>query len=453
MTMDLDLPTEGQVALAEFGTEGVDITERKDGGVIKVVKRPGIAGETPMIGDKVSIHYTGRLLTGKVFDCSRKCKESFTFNVGKGQVLKAWDIGVLTMQSGELCTLLCRPEYAYGSSGNPDKIPPDSLVLFEVELLKFEGEKLTEDAGIVRRIKVKGEGFTSPNDGATVDIHLVGSCDGRVFDCRDVRFVISDFEDNNIPVGVDRAMDKMQKGECCILYLKPKYGFGSHGKPEFKIGPDKDLVYEVTLKDFKKAKEFWELDLQEKLNLAPEIKQKGNQHCKVGQYYSASIQYQRIVTWLEMECGIGPEQQQRIRDFVMTAHLNLALCFLRLKEYTQVVENCNKALEIEEKNEKALYRRGEARLLRNEYHQAMADFQKVLEVNFANRAARSQIALCQRKIKESDEQDKRTYANMFKKLAEPETKVGKLKREGGLRCSLNGDVKRRRRSQDFLSHQ
>lgn len=49
-----------------------------------------------------------------------------------GQVLKAWDIGVLSMQKGEVSTLLCKPEYAYGSAGNPDRIPPDSSVVFEV---------------------------------------------------------------------------------------------------------------------------------------------------------------------------------------------------------------------------------------------------------------------------------------------------------------------------------
>lgn len=43
-----------------------------------------------------------------------------------------------------------------------------------------------------------------------------------------------------------------------------------------------------------------------------------------------------------MECGTGIEQQKKIQDFILTSHLNLALCFLRLKEYSQVVENCNK---------------------------------------------------------------------------------------------------------------
>lgn len=63
---------------------------------------------------------------------------------------------------------------------------------------------------------------------------------------------------------------------------------------------------------------------------------------QAGQFSQAVIQYQRIVTWLEMECGAGKEQQQSIQDLLLVAHLNLALCYLRLQEYSQVVENCNK---------------------------------------------------------------------------------------------------------------
>ncbi|XP_029948704.1 peptidyl-prolyl cis-trans isomerase FKBP5 isoform X2 [Salarias fasciatus] len=455
MTTDQDLSLDGQPAAAVLAAKGVDVTPNKDQGVIKVVKRAGIEGERPMIGDRVMVHYTGKLVNGKKFDCSRDRKEPFCFNVGKGQVLKAWDVGVMSMQRGEICTFLCKPEYAYGSAGNPDKIPPSSLVVFEMELLSFEGEILTEDGGIVRRIKVKGEGYTNPNDGASVDVHLEGSCGGRLFDCRDVSFTVGEAEDKGIPLGVDRAMDKMQKGECCLLYLKPKYGFGSEGKPEYKIGPDKDIIYEVTLKDFRKAKETWEMDLSEKLDLVDGVKNKGNQYFKSGRYHQAVIQYQRIISWLEMECGSGIEQQKRIQDYVLTAHLNLALCFLRIKEFSQAVDNCNKVIELDESNEKALYRRGEARLTCNEFSLAMADFQQVLQVNPSNRAARAQISICQSKIKEHHEQDKKIYANMFQKFAERDAKTGKTKRRRNdcLRSSMNGEVglKRRRRSQECLS--
>uniref|UniRef100_A0A1A8EYJ8 peptidylprolyl isomerase n=1 Tax=Nothobranchius korthausae TaxID=1143690 RepID=A0A1A8EYJ8_9TELE len=450
MTTDRFLDMDDQsAAAAVFTAKGIDVTPNKDQGVIKVVKRQGDNGDRPMIGDKVTLHYTGKLLSGKKFDCSRQRKEPFCFNVGKGQVLKAWDIGVLSMQRGEVCTLLCKPEYAYGSAGNPDKIPPNSSVVFEMELLNFEGEVLSEDGGIIRRIKVKGDGYSNPNDGANVDVHVEGRCGDRLFDCRDVSFTVGQGEDKGIPLGVDRAMDKMQKGECCLLQLKPKYGFGNEGKPEFKIGPDKEIAYEVTLKDFTRAKESWEMDLNEKLELTAAVKSKGNQYVKAGRYHQAVIQYQRIISWLELECGSGMEQYKKIQDYVMTAHLNLALCFLRLKEFSQVVDNCNKVIEQDASNEKALYRRGEARLLRNEYNLALVDFQRVLEVNPSNRAARGQISKCQNKMKEHQAQEKMIYANMFQKFAERDSKKGKTKR----RSSMNGEmcIKRRRRSQDCAS--
>lgn len=53
----------------------------------QVVKHPGLDGERPMVGDRVTVHYTGKLLTGKKFDCSRDRKEPFSFNLGKGMLL------------------------------------------------------------------------------------------------------------------------------------------------------------------------------------------------------------------------------------------------------------------------------------------------------------------------------------------------------------------------------
>ncbi|MED6266730.1 hypothetical protein CHARACLAT_004957 [Characodon lateralis] len=134
MTTDQFLPMDDKSATDVFAANGIDVTPSKDQGVMKVVRRQGLDGDRPMIGDKVTVHYTGKLLTGKKFDCSRERKEPFCFNVGKGQVLKAWDIGVLSMLRGEVCTLLCKPDYAYGPPGNSDKIPPNSSVLFEVSV-------------------------------------------------------------------------------------------------------------------------------------------------------------------------------------------------------------------------------------------------------------------------------------------------------------------------------
>lgn len=75
-----------------------------------------------------------------------------------------------------------------------------------------------------------------------------------MFDCRDVVFIVGEGEDHDIPIGIDKALEKMQREEQCILYLGPRYGFGEAGKPRFGIEPNAELVYEVTLKSFEKVR-------------------------------------------------------------------------------------------------------------------------------------------------------------------------------------------------------
>lgn len=422
MTTDEATKSEGEVQAAALAERGEDITPSKDRGVLKIIKRPGSEGESPMIGDKVYVHYKGKLANGKKFDSSRDRNEPFIFSLGKGQVIKAWDIGVATMKKGEICYLLCKPEYAYGSAGSAPKIPSNATLFFEVELLDFKGEDLFEDGGIIRRIKRKGEGYSNPNEGATVEIHLEGFCGGRRFDCKDVKFVVGEGEDHDIPIGIDKALEKMQRGEHCILYLSPRYGFGEAGKPKYGIQGNTELVYEVTLKSFEKAKESWEMDTKEKLEQAAVVKEKGTMYFKEGKYLQAVIQYGKIVSWLEMEYGLSEKESKASESFLLAAFLNLAMCYLKLREYAKAVECCDKALGLDQDNEKGLYRRGEARLLMNEFELAKCDFQKVLEVNPQNKAAKSQISVCQKKTKEHNERDRRIYANMFTKFAERDAK-------------------------------
>jgi FK506-binding protein 4/5 len=88
----------------------------------------------------VSVHYVGTLLDGTKFDSSRDRNQKFDFDLGKGSVIKAWDIGVATMRRGEICRLTCKPEYAYGESGSGEKIGPNATLIFEIELFDFTGK-------------------------------------------------------------------------------------------------------------------------------------------------------------------------------------------------------------------------------------------------------------------------------------------------------------------------
>ena len=98
-------------------------------------------GECPNDGDEVSAHYTGTLLDGSKFDSSVDRGTPFKFQLGQGRVIKGWDQGFATMKKGEKAILTCAPEYAYGANGSPPKIPPNSTLKFEVELLGFGPKK------------------------------------------------------------------------------------------------------------------------------------------------------------------------------------------------------------------------------------------------------------------------------------------------------------------------
>src|SRR5690348_5332774 len=86
-----------------------------DGGVLKEVITPGHGDETPPKGSDVKVHYVGTLVNGSKFDSSRDRDDPFSFKLGQGQVIKGWDLGVATMNRGEVAKLTIKPEYGYGS--------------------------------------------------------------------------------------------------------------------------------------------------------------------------------------------------------------------------------------------------------------------------------------------------------------------------------------------------
>ncbi len=88
-------------------------------------------------GDLVSVHYRGRFENGTQFDSSLDRKEPFSFVLGEGRVIQGWEEGVPGMKVGEKRLLIIGPELAYGAKGIPGAIPPNAILIFEVELLKI----------------------------------------------------------------------------------------------------------------------------------------------------------------------------------------------------------------------------------------------------------------------------------------------------------------------------
>jgi len=95
------------------------------------------SGDSPKKGDVVTVHYNGKLLDGKKFDSSYDRGQPIDFPVGKGQVIKGWDEALLTMKKGEKRVLIIPADLGYGPSGR-GPIPPNAIMVFDVELLDFQ---------------------------------------------------------------------------------------------------------------------------------------------------------------------------------------------------------------------------------------------------------------------------------------------------------------------------
>jgi FKBP-type peptidyl-prolyl cis-trans isomerase len=104
--------------------------------VTTTILTPG-TGPVAKRGDRVSIHYVGTLLDGTKFASSRDSNQPLMFVLGKRGIVKGMNQGVLGMRVGETRRIVVPPSLAYGERTS-DKIPPNSTLTYEVELLGIE---------------------------------------------------------------------------------------------------------------------------------------------------------------------------------------------------------------------------------------------------------------------------------------------------------------------------
>lgn len=117
--------------------EGGDLVLQEEGNlqIEDLVEGEGVEAKE---GSKVTVHYTGTLTDGTKFDSSLDRDQPFEFNLGAGEVIRGWDMGVLGMKEGGKRKLTIPSELAYGEAGAGSSIPPNSTLIFEIELLKVE---------------------------------------------------------------------------------------------------------------------------------------------------------------------------------------------------------------------------------------------------------------------------------------------------------------------------
>lgn len=404
----------------------MDLSPSADGGIVKEIKTPGPNPEDkPWKGDKVSVHYVGTLLDGTPFDSSRDRGSKFQFVLGKGEVIKGWELGVASMAKGELAVFTIQSDYAYGENGSPPKIPGGATLVFEVELFDFSGEDITKanDRGVMKRIKVPGEGLDFPNDDSLVDVTLVGEFGGKVFDERTFQFTLGEGQDVEVAKGVELAMEKMKKKEVGHVTLSAPYAFGKLGWAAKGVPAHAEPVtYTITMTGFERAKESWQLDGEQKLEQAKIFKDKGTQYFKGQKLEMAAKKYRKIVDFLEHEISLKGDQETERKRILQAGRLNLVMCHLKAGEWIEARNICDKVIEENAECEKAYFRRGEALMKLNDHALAKGNFTTCLKLDPSNKAAKNKVTLCAMEIKKQKDKEKKTFANMFDKFAQIDAK-------------------------------
>ena len=220
------------------------------------------SGKKPMNGDKVIVHYTGKLTNDTVFDSSVKRGKPFDFKLGAGNVIKGWDEAFLLLQVGDKATIKFGPELGYGANAT-GAIPANSTLIFDIELIDVveglrpydvKGKDTLKTKNGVQYIIVKANKTGEQAVVGTVaDFHYVGYFrDGKTFDNsfdRNQPLSIKMGQGQLMP-GLDEGVSMLRKGEKARLIIPAALALGEKGYPPL-IPPNTDLVMDIEMLNVK----------------------------------------------------------------------------------------------------------------------------------------------------------------------------------------------------------
>ncbi len=223
-----------------------------------ILKHKG-GSEKPNNGDKVSVHYRGKLEDGTEFDNSFKRGQPFEFQIGMGKVIKGWDEGIALLSLGDSALLIIPPALGYGNR-DISGIPANSTLYFEVELVNIKEpvfanpynfqnkpEHITP-SGLKYYIVKEGTGAQAYN-GANVKVHYTGYLDdGKIFDSSVLREEPLEFR---VGVGMvikgwDEGILLMRQGAKYRFVIPAGLAYGTQGAGDI-IPPNASLTFDCEL--------------------------------------------------------------------------------------------------------------------------------------------------------------------------------------------------------------
>ncbi|XP_030463597.2 70 kDa peptidyl-prolyl isomerase-like isoform X2 [Syzygium oleosum] len=365
-----------------------------DGGVLKKIITEGEGWATPRDADEVLVNYEVMLDDGTVIS---KSDGDVEFQIGcdssseKVHLCPAMSIAAKTMRKGEKAELAVKFSYGFRWSKSVPQSTElgalaDSNLVIQLELIAWKSVvDVTGDKKVLKKIVRAGEGFDHPNEGSVVKVAYTGKFeDGGIFEKKgstEEPFEYVALEEQ-VNEGLDRAILSMKKGEQALVTLRTN---SVVGLDDLAVLANSVLSYEVELIDFTKDKPFWKMNAREKLEACESTKNDGNSLFKTGKFWCASKKYEKAEKYVQFDHCFTDEEKSSANALRLSCYLNNAACKLRLGDYSGATKFCTKALDLDPRNIKALYRRSQAYLKSSDFDEAEGDINKALILQPDNR--------------------------------------------------------------------
>ncbi|GBG66625.1 hypothetical protein CBR_g66761 [Chara braunii] len=279
--------------------------------------------------------------------------------------------------------------------------------------------------GVIKEVIKQGVGDTPPrNATCTVNFRAwILETKQKVLDTREDResYELSFGHERRGEKGLSEGISSMRAGEKCLLRVKSDKAYGREGNFSFPhVPPDADLLYEVELVGFdilEEGKHRSLMTVEERCEAAEKRRQLGNELFQEGKFEEAAKKYEMALSYMGEEFMF--QLEGKYRDLANKArlpcHLNLAACYIKLKRHEEAIQHCNTVLMEDATNEKALYRRGLARLELDQTDAAREDFVTLskLAPNDPN------VAKKLRAVKEQEAQVRRKQRQLYKGMFPP----------------------------------
>eukprot|EP00884_Botryococcus_braunii_P020782 jgi/Botrbrau1/7388/Bobra.0316s0031.2 len=399
-----------------------------DGGIIKTVVTAGSGWKKPGPDDEVKVAYTLKTEDGNLVETSPEGGAEFTLS--SGYLIPAFAKAVEGMKKDEEVSLVISPQYGFGEAGKPPLVGSDSVLHADLKLVSWKTvEKITPDGGVLKKTLNDPSSYQTPSTDSKIKIRYTGKLeDGTVFDERGEGNELECLADDDALIeGLDLALMKMKSGEVAEVVIMPQYAFGTNEPSSRHYNPavpsNATVIYTVELVHFEPDKNSWDLKEDEKVTEAIAAKERGNAKFKAGLWPAAIKRYERATKLIDYDKDFSEENLSASTEVKRSCYLNLAAAQLKLMEFMKAVDACNKVLEKDSQNVKALYRRAQAYLGRQDFVEAEQDIKAALTLDPASRDLRSLHQQWKRASAEYAKKEKQIFGNIFEKMARAKVSV------------------------------